>query len=109
MPRSFAKTATNAAIPAMRQTRSVKVTSASNELQYSGKIRCPIKFICVPRPFWDFELEHKSEIDYEDENEDVGSPWGRKWTETLKEARKTWLKPAADFPDYTWVVGWTYH
>jgi hypothetical protein len=65
-------------------------------------LECPIKFVCVPRPFWDFRLEHKGE-DEDDEDEGADSLREKKF-ETLKEARNTWLKPAAAFPGYAWTV-----
>jgi hypothetical protein len=69
---------------------------------------CPIKFVCVPRPFWDFILEHKGENDEDDDDENADSPREKAWNETLEEARKKWLKPATEFPGYTWTVCWFY-
>jgi hypothetical protein len=111
MPRTFAETEVNTGPEATKPTKSAKVsvaTSAPNAPD-SGTRESPIKFVCVPRPFWDFRLEHKGENDDDDEDYCAGSPWEKKWTETLREARKTWLKPAAEFPGNTWTVCWACH
>ena len=104
--RRFAETDANAAPPGKRPTKSAKVSSASNAPTATafGITECPIKFVCVPRPFWDFTLEHKGENGDDSEDEGADSPLQKKWTDMLKEARKTWLKPTAEFPGYTWTV-----
>ena len=106
--RSFAKTDANATLLTTRPTKSAKGSGASNvpTATASGTTECPIKFICVHRPFWDFRLKHKGE---NDEDEGVDSPREKEWAEVLKEARKTWRKPAAEFRGYTWTVCWTYY
>lgn len=101
MRRKFAETDANAAI---RPTKSAKVSGATNSVSAPETTECPFRFVCVPRPPWDFILEHK-DPDY-DEDENVDSAREKKWTEMLKEARKFWLKPAAEFPGYTWTVCW---
>jgi hypothetical protein len=65
-------------------------------------LECPIKFVCVPRPFWDFRLEYSGKI--EDVEEEGADSRREKKSEMLKEARKTWLKPAAEFPGHTGTV-----
>jgi hypothetical protein len=100
--RSFAATDANAAPPPTRPTKSAKVSDASPAATTSRMPECPIKFVCVPRPFWDFRLEHKGENE-DDEDEGADSLREKKF-ETLKEARNTWLKPAAEFPGYAWTV-----
>ncbi|PVH69177.1 hypothetical protein DL98DRAFT_598877 [Cadophora sp. DSE1049] len=102
--RSFAATDANAAPLHTRPTMSTKVSDTSNKptATTSSIPECPIKFVCVPRPFWDFRLEYKGENE-DDEDEGVDSLQEKK-SETLKEARKTWLKPAAEFPGYAWAL-----
>jgi hypothetical protein len=108
MAQAFAETDVNTAT---KPTKSGKGSGAPNapNAPDSGIRECPIVFVCVPRPFWDFKLEYKGENDDEDEYYCAGSPAEKEWTETLKEARKTWLKPAAEFPGYTWTVYWICH
>ena len=108
MPRRLTATNANAAPSAIRLTKSAEVSGATNAPSASGTTECPIKFVCVPRPFWDFRLEYKGESDDDDEDENADSPREKAWNETLEEARKTWLKPAAEFPGYTWTVCWFY-
>ncbi|KFY67676.1 hypothetical protein V496_01462 [Pseudogymnoascus sp. VKM F-4515 (FW-2607)] len=99
MRRKLAETESKVAI---RPTKSAKVSGAT--ISAPKTTDCPIKFVCVPRPPWDIILEHK-DLDYDyDEDENVISPREKKWTEILKEARKIWLKPAAEFPGYTWTL-----
>jgi hypothetical protein len=90
----------NAAPLHIRPTKSAKVSDASDTpTATTSRIpEYPIKFVCVPRPFWDFRLEYKGEKE-DDEDEGADSLQEKK-SETLKEARKTWLKPAAEFPGY---------
>ena len=87
----------NAASPHTRIAKSAKVSDVSTATT-SRILECPLNFVCVPRPFWDFMLENEDE---EDENADI---LREKMSKMLKEARKTWLKPAGEFPGYTWTV-----
>jgi hypothetical protein len=111
MPRTFAETDVNAAPLATKPTKSTKVSGATSATTApdSGTTDRPLKFVCVPRPFWDFRLEYNGESDDSDEHDCTGSPWEKKWADILKEARKTWLKPATEFPGNTWMVYWTHH
>lgn len=105
MHRRLIATNANAAPSAIRLTKSAGATNAPST---SGTTECPIKFVCVPRPFWDFRLEYKGKSDDDDDDENADGPREKAWNETLEEARKTWLKPAAEFPGYTWTVCWFY-
>ncbi|KFY80532.1 hypothetical protein V499_00607 [Pseudogymnoascus sp. VKM F-103] len=104
MPQRLTATNTNAAPSATRLTKSAEVSGATNAPGASGITECPIKSVCVPHPFWDFRLEYKRESDDDDEDENADSPREKAWNETLEEARKTWLRPAAEFPGYTWTL-----
>ncbi|KFY69617.1 hypothetical protein V496_00094 [Pseudogymnoascus sp. VKM F-4515 (FW-2607)] len=101
MRRKFAETDAKAV---KRPTKSAKVSGATNSVSAPKTTESSMRFFCVPRPPWDFILEHKAPNYDDDEDENVNSPRERKWTEILKEARKIWLKPAAEFPGYTWTA-----
>jgi hypothetical protein len=108
MAQISAETDVNTATKPTKSGEGSGATNAPNAPD-SGIRECPFEFVCVPRPFWDFKLEYKGGNDDDDEYYRAGSPSEKEWTQTLKEARKTWLKPAAKFPGNTWTVYWTCH
>jgi len=61
--------------------------------------------VCVPRPYWDFRLEHKGEDD-EDEGADSHAE-EVDWDVERSQERLGWSL-LREFPDYTWKVYWTY-